>query len=74
GLDGVNGSLGSDKLYAAAGADSAHDESDRFIYNSSTGGLYYDQDGIGGADATLVAVLGTSSHPGLTASDIRVIF
>ncbi len=73
GLAGFNGTLGSDQFYAAAGAISAHDSSDRLIYNSSSGALYYDQDGLGGAAALQVALLGTGSHPTLSASDIQVI-
>ena len=73
GLGGLSGTLGSDQFYAAAGAISAHDSSDRLIYNSSSGALYYDQDGLGGAAAVQVALLGTGSHPTLSASDIQVI-
>ncbi|NGN45327.1 calcium-binding protein, partial [Mesorhizobium sp. CGMCC 1.15528] len=40
----------------------AHDASDRIIFNSTTGGLFFDKDGIGGAAATQFATLLT---PGL---------
>ncbi|NTV98285.1 MAG: hypothetical protein HGA70_03880, partial [Chlorobiaceae bacterium] len=73
GFDGLIGTPGSDQFYSAAGAVTAHDLSDRIIYNSSTGALYYDLDGAGGTDAIQVAVLGTGSHPSLSASDIQII-
>ena len=59
------------RFYAAAGATTAHDASDRVIYNTSTGQLYYDADGAGGADASFIATL--SGAPQLKASDITVI-
>ena len=43
------------------------------IYNSTSGTLYYDADGIGGGAAVKLAILGTTTHPVLTASDILII-
>ena len=43
------------------------------IYNSSSGGLYYDADGNGSGAAVEVAILGTVTHPALVASDFLVI-
>lgn len=51
----------------------AHDADDRVIYNSSTGVLYYDADGTGSATAVEIAILGTITHPSLTANDFVVI-
>ena len=48
-------------FYAKAGATKAHDADDRLIYNKTTGNLYVDIDGKGGADAVLFAKL--ANHP-----------
>jgi Ca2+-binding RTX toxin-like protein len=45
--------------------------SQHLIYNSATGSLYYDDDGVGGHAQTLIAVL--SNHAALSASDIHLI-
>lgn len=50
---------------------SAHDASDRIIYNANTGALYYDADGIGAAAAIKFATL--STHLGLTNADFVVV-
>ena len=47
--------------------------SSHLIYNSTTGALYYDADGNGKGAAVEVAILGTTLHPALVASDILVI-
>ncbi len=48
----------------------ALDSDDRLIYDRSTGGLFFDQDGIGELNQTLVATL--SNKASLSASDIYV--
>src|SRR5438067_3557699 len=58
------------RFYAAAGATSGHDADDRIVYNTSTGQLYYDADGVGGADAQLIATF--QGNPGVAAGDINV--
>lgn len=62
-------------FYAAPGAKSAHDSSDRIVYDTSSGVLYFDVDGIGGKAATAIAVLTgpDDSHPDLTYSDFLLI-
>jgi len=35
--------------------------------------LYYDADGIGGAAAVQIAVIGTTTHPALAYTDIQII-
>jgi len=63
-----------DQFWAAAGATAAHDATDRLIYNSTTGILYYDADGQGGVAAVQVVLIGTSkTHPLVDWSDVQVI-
>jgi Ca2+-binding RTX toxin-like protein len=58
------------RFYAGAGATAAQDADDRLVYNASTGALYYDADGLGGAAAVqFAALVGT---PGLAAGDLWV--
>jgi Ca2+-binding RTX toxin-like protein len=63
-------SAGDERFFAGAGQTSAHDATDRIVYDTATGNLYYDSDGAGGAAAQLMAVL----QPGasLAATDISV--
>ncbi|WEX75374.1 calcium-binding protein [Sinorhizobium numidicum] len=66
------GSLASAQFYAAAGATAAQDTSQRIIYDTTTGALYYDADGsLSGATAVQFAVL--STHPGLTTGDFLIV-
>lgn len=67
------GTLHAEDFYAAAGATKAQDATDRIIYNTTTGVLYYDADGLGGAAAVQVALLGTSTHPALVFGDLQII-
>ena len=62
---------GDGRFAAGAGFTSGRDASDRLVYDTSTGSLYYDADGSGGGEAQLVAVL--QGTPSLAASDITVI-
>ncbi|HWI38224.1 MAG TPA: hypothetical protein VNU64_17375, partial [Burkholderiales bacterium] len=62
---------GDARFYSAAGASGAHDADDRMVFNTSTGQLYYDADGAGGAGAQLVATLPGGS--GVAAGDIWVV-
>jgi Ca2+-binding RTX toxin-like protein len=62
---------GDGRFYAAAGASAGHDATDRVVYDTATGNLWYDADGIGGAAAQLVATL--EGRPALSASDITVV-
>ena len=60
-----------ERFFAAPGATTAHDGTDRVIYDTATGNLYYDQDGTGSADPFLAATL-EGPRP-LVARDIEVI-
>jgi Ca2+-binding RTX toxin-like protein len=62
---------GDARFYAAAGATGGHDADDRFVYNTSTGQLYYDADGSGAGAAQLVATI--QGAPAVAATDIWVI-
>ncbi len=59
------------EFYAAAGAVKAHDKSDRIIYNTDTGKLYYDDDGKGSHAPVLVATL--VDKPLLTVDDFNIV-
>lgn len=67
------GQLNIDAFWSGAGVTTAHDATDRFIYNTTTGALYYDADGQGGSAAVQMAVIGTAVHPLLSYADFMVI-
>ena len=48
---------GDERFYAAPGANAGHDATDRLIYDTSTGDLWYDPDGSGAQAALEVATL-----------------
>jgi Ca2+-binding RTX toxin-like protein len=60
-----------DARFAANSAGGATDTSDRVIYNTSTGQLWYDADGNGSAAAQLIATL--QGAPALAATDISIV-
>jgi Ca2+-binding RTX toxin-like protein len=67
---GAKGALDPATFYAAAGATKGHLETDRVIYNTSTGALYYDADGSGAGKAVQIAVL--DSHPAMVYTDVLI--
>jgi len=74
GLGSTTGALTSAAFVSGAGRTKALDASDRIIYNTSTGDLYYDADGVGGLNAIQVALIGTSSsRPVLDHTDFLII-
>jgi hypothetical protein len=62
---------GDARFFAGAGAAGGHDADDRVVFNSSTGQLYYDDDGSGAHAAQLVLTL--QAGAALSATDISVI-
>jgi Ca2+-binding RTX toxin-like protein len=69
---GEPGTLAADdaRFYAAAGATSGHDASDRLVYDTDTGRLYYDPDGSGAQTAQPIFTL--RGAPALLATDITI--
>lgn len=70
---GATGPLSAGAFWSGAGVTAAHDATDRLIYNTTTGALYYDADGRGSIAAVQVAVLGATTHPGLGYTDFIII-
>ncbi|HYE88951.1 MAG TPA: calcium-binding protein, partial [Vicinamibacterales bacterium] len=71
---GPNGSFTADdaRFVSGAGLTAGVDESDRVVYNTTTGQLFYDADGSGSGASQLIATV--NGAPWLTASDIGVVF
>jgi Ca2+-binding RTX toxin-like protein len=66
-----NFSSGDARFAAGAGFTSGRDATDRVIYNTTTGSLYYDADGSGSGAAQLIATV--LNAPAVAATDIVVI-
>ena len=67
---GAVGTIGSTAFYAAADATKGHLATDRVIYNTTTGTLYYDKDGNGSGAAVQIGVL--DNHPTLAYTDVLI--
>jgi Ca2+-binding RTX toxin-like protein len=65
------GTLDSTMFRSGAGVTAAGDSSDRIAYNTTTGALYYDADGLGGTAAVQIALIGNKAN--LTFDDLVVI-
>jgi len=69
---GVSGRFAAgDARFAANASGTAQDSSDRVVYNTSTGQLWYDADGSGAGSAAIMYTL--QGAPALAARDIEVI-
>ena len=64
------GTVAADSFLSGAGLSTAADANDFLIYNTTTGALFYDPDGLGASAAIQFAML--STHPGLTHADFVV--
>jgi Ca2+-binding RTX toxin-like protein len=60
-----------ERFFAAPGASSGADATDRVIYDTAAGRLYYDADGSGAGESALIAILDNAFA--LSATDISVI-
>jgi serralysin len=69
-INGSSQTLKASQFYAADGASAAHDKNDRVIYDTLSGKLLFDKDGVGGEAAKLIATL--TSHPVVDAADFVV--
>ncbi len=73
GLGRTLGSITADQFASGAGLNQVNDASDRIIYDTTTGNLWYDSDGENVIAPILIAQLGTTSHPALTFADIVLV-
>ncbi len=71
GLGPTTGALAPSAFRAAAGATSAGDATDRIVYDTLTGILYYDADGVGGTNSTSFAVIDNKAI--LTAANFTIV-
>ena len=65
------GALAAGAFHSGASATAASDADDRIVYNTTTGDLYYDADGLGGLGAIKFAVL--DNKAALTHDDFLVV-
>ena len=70
---GALGELGAGAFLASATATAAQDGDQRLVYNTASGQLWYDADGVGGLASVQIATFGTSSHPALVYSDFQIV-
>ena len=65
------GAISAEAFWSGAGVSAAHDADDRLIYNTTTGALFYDADGIGRGAAVQIALL--AGNPDLAFSDFQIV-
>ena len=67
------GLIQTNQFWASSTAIAAHAASDRIIYNTVSGALYYDEDGTGAKDVVQIATLKLSTSVALTYHDFVLI-
>ena len=67
------GALDAAQFTAGAGLTAAADALQRIVYDTATGALYYDADGVGGAASVQFALLGADTHPAIAVGDFLVV-
>jgi serralysin len=70
-VDLAGATLNLNEFYASATATSGHDTTDRVVYNTANGNMYYDADGSGSSASVLIATLGV--HPKVAYTDIHIV-
>lgn len=65
--------LNASSFYKGAGVTGVHASTDRILYDTISGKLYYDSDGLVWTEAVQVAQIGLIAHANLTASDFLVV-
>ena len=69
----VGVALTASQFVSGAGITTAQTIDQRIVYNTTTGALYYDADGLNGEAAVQFAVLGSTTHPSLGAGDFVIV-
>ena len=70
---GLGTTLTAKEFVSSTTATSGTTATSHLIYNTATGGLFYDADGSAKGAAIEVAILGITTHPALVAADILII-
>ncbi|MBL8485985.1 MAG: hypothetical protein JNK22_02655 [Rhodocyclaceae bacterium] len=70
---GADGAFAAANFRSGAGVTTAGDATDRLIYDTTTGDLYYDADGTGATAAVKVATLFGVAAATLAATDVQIV-
>jgi Ca2+-binding RTX toxin-like protein len=69
----TTGTLRIDQFFSSSTAVGGNDATDRIIYNTTSGALYYDADGSGNFAAVQIALMGLSIYPTLAYQDFLIV-
>ena len=72
GFAAIGPSLDDAEFLSGAGVTTATTSTQRIIYDSSSGVVFYDADGSSAGAAVQILNLGVNTHPNLTASDFQI--